>query len=122
MPWADVIRERERKARSSRQQLLQKRRLKRASASSSNGFGPVTGVEEQLHRVRDALVESADAARAGDEEQFVRRLGAEARAQTDPEAVVRLFQAAPPEQLFLGLERYWRKKAAPAEPTGTEAA
>ena len=85
-------------------------------------FGPVTGVEEQLHRVRDALVESADAARAGDEEQFVRRLGAEARAQTDPEAVVRLFQAAPPEQLFLGLERYWRKKAAPAEPTGTEAA
>jgi glyoxylase-like metal-dependent hydrolase (beta-lactamase superfamily II) len=83
-------------------------------------FGPGTGVEEQLHRMRTALTGSADAARAGDEEQFVRGLDAEAHAQTDPETVVRLFQAAPPEQLFLGLERYWRKKA--GQPTGTGAA
>jgi glyoxylase-like metal-dependent hydrolase (beta-lactamase superfamily II) len=77
-------------------------------------FGPVTNVEEQLHRMRNALVDSADAVREGDEERFVRTLDLEARAQTDPETVVRLFQAAPPEQLYLGLERYWRKKGTPA--------
>jgi glyoxylase-like metal-dependent hydrolase (beta-lactamase superfamily II) len=83
-------------------------------------FGPVTGVEEQLHRVRRALVETADAAREGDEEQFIRKLDADARAHADPDAVERLFQAAPPEQMFLGLERYWRQKAAAAPSTPTE--
>jgi glyoxylase-like metal-dependent hydrolase (beta-lactamase superfamily II) len=76
-------------------------------------FGPVTGVEDQLHRVRTSLVENADTARRRDEEEFVRRLDVEAREQIDPEAAQRLFQAAPPEQLFQGLERYWRKKADP---------
>jgi glyoxylase-like metal-dependent hydrolase (beta-lactamase superfamily II) len=76
-------------------------------------FGPVTNVEEQLHRVRAALMAAADLARRAGEEEFVRELDVAAREQTDPEAAQRLFQAAPPEQLYLGLERYWRKKAEP---------
>jgi glyoxylase-like metal-dependent hydrolase (beta-lactamase superfamily II) len=83
-------------------------------------FGPVTNVEEQLHRVRTALVEAADVARDGDEERFIRALDVEARAQTDSETAQRLFQAAPPEQLYLGLERYWRKKATAAPSGGSE--
>jgi glyoxylase-like metal-dependent hydrolase (beta-lactamase superfamily II) len=85
-------------------------------------FGPVTNVEEQLHRMRTALVESADAARRCDEEQFVRQLDADTRAHTDSEAAERFAQAAPPEQLYLGLDRYWRKRASSAWPPGTEAA
>ena len=85
-------------------------------------FGPVTNVEDQLHRVRTSLVENADAARRGDEEQFVRRLDADARDRTDPDAAQRFFQAAPPEQLYLGLERYWRKRADAGRPPGSEAA
>jgi glyoxylase-like metal-dependent hydrolase (beta-lactamase superfamily II) len=85
-------------------------------------FGPVTNVEEQLHRVRTSLVDSAEAAREGDEEQFVRDLDVETRANTDPDAAQRMFQAAPPEQLYLGLQRYWRRKATSPPPTGSEVA
>ncbi|MFN2617222.1 MAG: MBL fold metallo-hydrolase [Thermoleophilaceae bacterium] len=85
-------------------------------------FGPAPNVEDQLHRVRTSLVENADVARRCDEEQFVRRLDADATDRTDQEGAQRLFQAAPPEQLYLGLDRYWRKKADSARPPGTEAA
>jgi glyoxylase-like metal-dependent hydrolase (beta-lactamase superfamily II) len=72
-------------------------------------FGPVTEVEDHLHRMRTALLDSAEAARDADEDTFISWL--RARADMDPESVERLEQAAPPDQLFKGLERYWRKKA-----------
>jgi glyoxylase-like metal-dependent hydrolase (beta-lactamase superfamily II) len=71
-------------------------------------FGPVTEVEDHLHRIRTALLDSAEAARDADEETFIKWL--HARADVDSEAAERLEQAAPPDQLFKGLERYWRKK------------
>jgi glyoxylase-like metal-dependent hydrolase (beta-lactamase superfamily II) len=74
-------------------------------------FGHVTAVEEQLHRVRTSLVEHADIARRGGEEDFVRAMDRELRDATDAEAAERFVQAAPPEQMFQGLERYWRKRA-----------
>jgi glyoxylase-like metal-dependent hydrolase (beta-lactamase superfamily II) len=74
-------------------------------------FGRTTDVEDQLHRVRTSLVEHADMARRGGEEDFVRALDRELRDATDAEAVERFIQAAPPEQMFQGLERYWRKRA-----------
>jgi glyoxylase-like metal-dependent hydrolase (beta-lactamase superfamily II) len=74
-------------------------------------FGPVTDVEDQLHRLRTALLGNADAARRETEEEFVRRLDAELQEATDPETAKSFVQAAPPEQLWQGLERYWRKKA-----------
>jgi glyoxylase-like metal-dependent hydrolase (beta-lactamase superfamily II) len=74
-------------------------------------FGRVTEVEDQLHRVRVSLLEHADMARRGGEEDFVRAFDREVRDATDAEAAERFTQAVPPEQAFQGLERYWRKRA-----------
>lgn len=74
-------------------------------------FGQVTEVADHLHRVRTALVDQADAARARDEELFIARLEAQLNDLTDPATVEVFEQAAPPNQLYMGLERYWRKKA-----------
>jgi glyoxylase-like metal-dependent hydrolase (beta-lactamase superfamily II) len=74
-------------------------------------FGPVSDVEDQLHRVRAALVHQADLARPGREEEFLRPLDVELAAAADGETAERFLQAAPLEQLFQGLDRYWRKRA-----------
>jgi glyoxylase-like metal-dependent hydrolase (beta-lactamase superfamily II) len=74
-------------------------------------FGRVTDVEDQLHRVRASLGEHADMARRCEEEEFVRALTRELRDAMDAESAERMMQAAPPEQLYQGLERYWRKRA-----------
>jgi hypothetical protein len=60
---------------------------------------------------RESLARQAEWAREGDERSFVGALEDELRRGPDPEAAERLKQAAPPEQLWLGLERYWRKRA-----------
>jgi glyoxylase-like metal-dependent hydrolase (beta-lactamase superfamily II) len=73
-------------------------------------FGRVTDVGDQLERVRSALLGSADAARQADGDGFVRALEADLRAAVDQETAERFLQAAPPHQLWLGLERYWRKR------------
>ena len=74
-------------------------------------FGQVTNVTEHLHRMRSALVASADRARLDGEERFIARLEEELGDATDLATVEVFEQAAPPDQLYMGLERYWRKKA-----------
>lgn len=74
-------------------------------------FGQVTEVTEQIHRVRAALVAAADHARLDGEERFIARLEEELGDATDPATVEVFEQAMPPHQLYMGLERYWRKKA-----------
>jgi glyoxylase-like metal-dependent hydrolase (beta-lactamase superfamily II) len=74
-------------------------------------FGEVTDVAEQLHRARIALLDAADAARLDGEERFVAGIEDGLSAATDPATVEVFEQAAPPDQLYQGLERYWRKKA-----------
>jgi glyoxylase-like metal-dependent hydrolase (beta-lactamase superfamily II) len=74
-------------------------------------FGQVTEVTEHLHRMRCALVESAERARMKDEETFIARMEQELLEATDRAAVEAYEQAAPPNQLYMGLERYWRKRA-----------
>ena len=74
-------------------------------------FGPVTDVADQLHRVRHALNESADSARLDGEEGFIAKLESSLAEATDPATVESFEQAAPPDQLYQGLARYWRKKA-----------
>jgi glyoxylase-like metal-dependent hydrolase (beta-lactamase superfamily II) len=64
----------------------------------------------QLERVRERLRWMAEVARAGEWALFMRRLGAEIERSADADLALRLRQAAPPEQLWLGLERYWRKR------------
>jgi glyoxylase-like metal-dependent hydrolase (beta-lactamase superfamily II) len=73
-------------------------------------FGPVTRVEEHLHAVRTALLGQADLARTAGEEDFIRETE-RAGAEVDAETSARFMQAAPADQLYKGLERYWRKKA-----------
>ena len=74
-------------------------------------FGRVTDIEDQLHRARASLGEHADMARRCEEEEFVRALTRELRDTMDAESAERMVQAAPPEQLYQGLQRYWRKRA-----------
>ena len=74
-------------------------------------FGRATDVEDQLHRVRTSLLDNADLARRAGEEEFIRELDAAGLEATDEPAAERLRQAAPTDQLYMGLERYWRKRA-----------
>jgi glyoxylase-like metal-dependent hydrolase (beta-lactamase superfamily II) len=74
-------------------------------------FGKVTDVADQLHRIRTALANQADSARIDGEEGFIARLENEVGAVADAESVQAYEQAAPPDQLYKGLERYWRKRA-----------
>jgi glyoxylase-like metal-dependent hydrolase (beta-lactamase superfamily II) len=75
-------------------------------------FGPVTDVEEQLHRARTAVLDQAELARQAGEDEFIAWIEDSARAAiSDDDAFQSLEQAAQPNTLYGGLERYWRKKA-----------
>jgi glyoxylase-like metal-dependent hydrolase (beta-lactamase superfamily II) len=94
--------------------------LERISAWDPSGlclthFGRFADVEAQLQRVREALAREASLAREGDEDAFVRAVREEVLAGADEPAAASLFQAAPPEQLYLGLERYLSKRAESVE-------
>jgi glyoxylase-like metal-dependent hydrolase (beta-lactamase superfamily II) len=73
-------------------------------------FGLVEEAPAQLERARASLRMLAERARGGDREAFLAGLDADLRAGADPETVASLTQAVPPEQAWLGLERYWRKR------------
>ena len=74
-------------------------------------FGYVDDVGGQLDKVRGWLDEFGPLARDLGTEEFAARVEERMRSSTSDEAGDRLVQAAPPEQLHLGLARYWRKKA-----------
>jgi glyoxylase-like metal-dependent hydrolase (beta-lactamase superfamily II) len=73
-------------------------------------FGSVGDVPGQLQRAREALARQAELARNGDRGRFISTLAAEVEGLVGGEHAERFRQAAPPEQLWLGLERYWRKR------------
>jgi glyoxylase-like metal-dependent hydrolase (beta-lactamase superfamily II) len=75
-------------------------------------FGPFDDVGEHLERVRAWLSEWSRLARElADREAFCERVVEAFRSQGDEDVTQRLIQAAPPDQLYLGYERYWRKRA-----------
>jgi glyoxylase-like metal-dependent hydrolase (beta-lactamase superfamily II) len=74
-------------------------------------FGYVDEVAAQLGKVRAWLDEWGPLARDLSTEEFAARVERAMREGTDAEAGDRLVQAAPPEQLHMGLARYWQKKA-----------
>jgi glyoxylase-like metal-dependent hydrolase (beta-lactamase superfamily II) len=74
-------------------------------------FGRINDVDRQLERVGERLRTNAERARSGDRERFLAEVEAEIEAEADAGVAERLRQAAPPELLWLGLERYWRKRA-----------
>jgi glyoxylase-like metal-dependent hydrolase (beta-lactamase superfamily II) len=83
----------------------------RPSALCLTHFGRVAAVDEQLDRAAEALQIAGERSRGADREAFLRALDAELARSADPAAAERFRQAAPPEQLWLGLERYWTKKS-----------
>jgi glyoxylase-like metal-dependent hydrolase (beta-lactamase superfamily II) len=73
-------------------------------------FGEVDDPESHLELVRARLREQAELARQLSGEQYERRLRERIAAGADPETAQALLQAAPPEQQWLGLDRYWTKR------------
>jgi glyoxylase-like metal-dependent hydrolase (beta-lactamase superfamily II) len=70
-------------------------------------FGYADDPEAQLGRLLEALARQLEWAQGGDQEVFDAELVAARPDDVQPQLV----QAAPPEQLYLGLERYLRKRA-----------
>lgn len=74
-------------------------------------FGRYDDVEEHIERVRESLRLRSEKARTLDPDQFGEWSEAETRSAVDAETARSIYQAAPPEQLGLGLRRYWDKRA-----------
>ena len=74
-------------------------------------FGVSDDVEAQLSELGRRLNEYAERARAQELEEFVAALGADLERSVDASLIPAYKQAAPPDQLYLGLERYWRKRS-----------
>jgi glyoxylase-like metal-dependent hydrolase (beta-lactamase superfamily II) len=74
-------------------------------------FGVSDDVEAQLSELGRRLDEYAERARAQELEEFVAALGADLERSVDASLIPAYKQAAPPDQLYLGLERYWRKRS-----------
>jgi glyoxylase-like metal-dependent hydrolase (beta-lactamase superfamily II) len=74
--------------------------------------GRFDDVERHLDAMREHLRRHAEATEAGDADAFARFLGDEIdqAAGGDQGLHDRYTQAAPPDQLWLGLERYWSKR------------
>lgn len=67
----------------------------------------------QIEVLRERLRENAELARAGDRAAFLAAFEGRIEAEADPDTGVRMREATPPEQQWLGLERYWRKREGP---------
>jgi len=74
-------------------------------------FGDSEDVTGQLAEVSDRLDAWAELARTVSREEFVSGIRAEIEQQAGAALAASYEQAAPAEQLFAGLERYWRKRA-----------
>lgn len=74
-------------------------------------FGRWDDAAGQLAAVREALRFQADLARDASEDEFVRVMNERAEAQVDDDTGRRLFDAGNPRDFYVGLQRYWSKKA-----------
>jgi glyoxylase-like metal-dependent hydrolase (beta-lactamase superfamily II) len=79
-------------------------------------FGSSQDVTDQLTEVGTRLDAWAERVRVLDREPFKAEIRHEIEAGTSPERVAAYTQAAPPDQLYAGLERYWRKRGDTAPP------
>jgi hypothetical protein len=74
-------------------------------------FGASDEVEAQLAEVSERLDGWAARAREQDLDTFVASVRDEIAEHVDSDTAAAYEQAAPPDQLYAGLERYWRKRA-----------
>jgi glyoxylase-like metal-dependent hydrolase (beta-lactamase superfamily II) len=80
-------------------------------------FGAAEDSARHLEEMRRRLDEQAELARSGDWDAFVERVDVDVAASGDPETAAAYAQAAPKDQLFAGLTRYWRKRSEALGPT-----
>jgi glyoxylase-like metal-dependent hydrolase (beta-lactamase superfamily II) len=73
-------------------------------------FGVVAPVFEHLALVRDRLAAWATLARELDATAFEAHIRSEIAEAADPQTAAALAQAVPPDQQWLGLDRYWRRR------------
>jgi glyoxylase-like metal-dependent hydrolase (beta-lactamase superfamily II) len=73
-------------------------------------FGPAEPAAEAIAAAQEAVFRAGERSRAGDRERFAAAVDEELARNGSPEEAVRTMQAAPIDQLWLGLERYWRKR------------
>jgi glyoxylase-like metal-dependent hydrolase (beta-lactamase superfamily II) len=81
-------------------------------------FGWKDDAEAQISRVEAWLKDAAEESSHGDPDRFAEWLRARFEAEGG-EIAERLRQAMPPDQLWLGLERYWRKRREAEEEAGS---
>ncbi len=74
-------------------------------------FGSSEDVDAQLAELSDRLDEWAARAREQDLDTFIAGVRAETEEHVGRELAPTYEQAAPPDQLYAGFERYWRKRA-----------
>ena len=74
-------------------------------------FGASEDPEAQLAELSVRLDDWAARAREQDLETFIASVRTEIKEHADPALLEAYEQAAPPDQLYAGLERYWRKRA-----------
>jgi glyoxylase-like metal-dependent hydrolase (beta-lactamase superfamily II) len=74
-------------------------------------FGETADVSGQLAAVGSRLDGWAELVRRADRTTFLQQIHAEIEGNADAATAIAYTQAAPPEQLYAGLERYWRKRA-----------
>jgi hypothetical protein len=70
--------------------------------------------------VGSRLDEWAQWARTLEQEEFIARVNEEIERSAGPEQAAAYVQAAPPEQLYAGLARYWSKREQKASAGGEE--
>jgi glyoxylase-like metal-dependent hydrolase (beta-lactamase superfamily II) len=75
-------------------------------------FGAYENVDEHIAQLRARLAAWGEVAKSADMERYIEVVEAEVRASAgDDDTAESYFQAVPPDQAYLGLERYWSKKA-----------
>jgi glyoxylase-like metal-dependent hydrolase (beta-lactamase superfamily II) len=80
-------------------------------------FGAAEDPAGHLAEMHRRLDEQAELARGGDRDAFLERVTLDVAAAGDPETAAAYAQAAPQDQLYAGLERYWRKRSEAVGPT-----
>jgi glyoxylase-like metal-dependent hydrolase (beta-lactamase superfamily II) len=73
-------------------------------------FDAVEEPEEHMALVRERLREQAELARELSAEDFEKRIRERVAERADPDVGAAMLQAVPPEQQWLGLDRYWSKR------------
>ena len=77
-------------------------------------FGGFSDVASHLDRLRCALRDEAALARELDMDAFIGCIRKRIEAATDPATADSFLQAAPPDHLWLGLDRYWSRRVSSA--------